>query len=1153
MKSKLFILLFFFTAFLKAQDPVQQSFAGWANVAAVNGNNITIVSFGGNPKKYDDTYVVSDIAVGDVLWAGNCSRFIITAKSGNVLTVTDPDPGNSIMPIPGERIALVREVDLNGYKVATITQHGDGNAGSISGIGINTAACLYTHYLENLKKAIINAKEVYRYAGTSGTAPSITPSGTDPIIGINAAGEIYTWNGSVWSQLTTGGPTLSTANTHTISSSAPSYSPKQIGDIWQDISSASNKPTVQTKVWTGSSWYNVTGNSQSLFSYNSGTGELSITINGQVSSNTITIPKSNLSTTVSNVQIDVANTDGTGFTLEQANFSTNKAGLMTAQEDGQLVQANSIIGVPYSGTPSSNFPANTFSSNILKFPTQSPKIVDALNRLGLKIDTLSKTNFDTVPSYTALRANTYNSNLVFVQDFNYVFNGQTYKTKGGTFRKVASGTENGSTIIVAANGTIWERDWNKVDVIPEWFQVGGYDINGFAYTSRYESADGIYNDCDRLRNAAQLGQNIILGSIVQQYDIDRTIIPRKDQTWQGNGVILKRANSPVSTLVAGSTNSALKVTDASSYRVGQEIMVLNTATPYGGYGFGENSRTTVNTLPSYISAITGNDIVLTYPLPFLPSVGNPVLVSSEIIADQVANFGNISIKNLYFDGNRLNGGQSYRFPSDWRYYYTLELGNKSTFVNIENCHFYDTPSENITFGKGLIFKSYAKDLGGSFVHISSSDTLKVGLHLLECETYNTNIYGNDMMAHSEGVVTYSALPMDLSIINCKFVKGREYVFGILGAETFHSLNMNTRVLGNVFEDFRGIHVGTLGVWNSSVKPRNYFIVKDNKFTNCGDLMLFGANAYKGITLDLIDISNNIFIDSRVFLSAITNINIHNNRFLFREGQHKGFIESQRRNAFYPNVWYSAIATVNGNKIKITDNYIEGLQTYNDTLAVGISTITTSDNILKTSTGVNTDYFYTQDVAVNNNQITGFKVGIANTASYTSVPWSNDNTKNVVGWEIKNNKITLHKDGSSSTYSWGISVPNGCVASNNTIIKTSTTNLSQPHLIVCGIAHNTGTPFAHTKLLGGIALNNICIGRTNVTPFESSILLGNGSGTAGDCNAIIEGNIYPDNIYGIGNNRSYIGTNVKLNTINLPLLTNPSQMQLNFFNQNKNQY
>lgn len=198
MKKLIFSLIFAFIALFSTGQTVNQEFAGWANVTSVSGLTITINSFQGNPKRFDDTYVLADLQIGDVLWAGNCSRFIVSGISGLNITVTDPDAGSSVLPVNGERIGFTRETGVNGFAQASIPQFGDGNAGAVGGTTNSLGACIMAHYEKLRQQAILAADEITPYAGGAGVAPAVTAVGKTGQNWQNGAGEIYYSNGSAW-------------------------------------------------------------------------------------------------------------------------------------------------------------------------------------------------------------------------------------------------------------------------------------------------------------------------------------------------------------------------------------------------------------------------------------------------------------------------------------------------------------------------------------------------------------------------------------------------------------------------------------------------------------------------------------------------------------------------------------------------------------------------------------------------------------------------------------------------------------------------------------------------------------------------------------------------------------------------------------------
>lgn len=174
MKKTLLSILISLPVLLSAQT-VSGTFAGWATVASVSGTGPYIIAFSafnGNEKPFGDLWDASDITAGDILWTPSCSRFVVQSRSGNSVTVTDPDPGSATLPIKGSRIGFSREFYANGYYVGAVPQSGDGNSGPISGIGSLLFSCVAAHYSEQLRLATLSAM------GGGGSVPSGTANYT---------------------------------------------------------------------------------------------------------------------------------------------------------------------------------------------------------------------------------------------------------------------------------------------------------------------------------------------------------------------------------------------------------------------------------------------------------------------------------------------------------------------------------------------------------------------------------------------------------------------------------------------------------------------------------------------------------------------------------------------------------------------------------------------------------------------------------------------------------------------------------------------------------------------------------------------------------------------------------------------------------------
>lgn len=218
MKNKIFLIFSFITCFLflnqrsEAQTSVQDGFAAWATVVndptIVSGNyKFRINQFQGNPKKYNEQYILSDLTAGDIVFSNTCSRFVVVSRTLDTLVVSDPDPGNSVLPSAGEKIGFTREFNVNGYKFAAIPQSGDGAGGPILGVTNSLAACMNTHYSKNLS----NARDITKYIGSG--VPAFTPTSDEPKLaqGLASPYPFYAYNGSAWVLVGSGGSSADTS------------------------------------------------------------------------------------------------------------------------------------------------------------------------------------------------------------------------------------------------------------------------------------------------------------------------------------------------------------------------------------------------------------------------------------------------------------------------------------------------------------------------------------------------------------------------------------------------------------------------------------------------------------------------------------------------------------------------------------------------------------------------------------------------------------------------------------------------------------------------------------------------------------------------------------------------------------------------------
>ncbi|MFZ1704457.1 MAG: hypothetical protein WAT79_08915 [Saprospiraceae bacterium] len=678
-----------------------------------------------------------------------------------------------------------------------------------------------------------------------------------------------------------------------------------------------------------------------------------------------------------------------------------------------------------------------------------------------------------VANYTALRAlDNYFHNTVVVDDFSYTGpDGNPYTTLGGIFIKVTAGTENGGTIIVSTNGDIWERVWNKIEVQPEWWECGGFNYLGKNYIDRFTGTvsgavngviemDGVYNDCDRVRNASIVGgENAIikLGALVKEYDIDINIPIFKHQIFDMNGVVFKRSNTETPDILSSSglTPSGINIIVSSTggYRLGQSTIMLNTTATYDGQGYNEN----YNQNPGgtgIIYAIVGTTISLSQLGASTP-VNAILCLEVTMLGKQIGDFGNIVIQNGNFDGNNTNGsnplyGNGMSFSADWRFNYTIELGNQTNNALISNCTFKNTPAENITFAAGTIEKCTYNDLGGSFVHISSGDTTTTGISIVNCKGVGSNLIGNQIMYHSEAVITYSANPQNCKIINCKFEDGYENIFGPV------TEYCNVNITSSTFINFNHIVVVSVGGFPNQSQE---FKITNSTFLNCKDLLITSSvtHPFKNIL-----ISNNYFENTRFYFVWVDGALISNNII-------------KNTTSLIPNTFSSGIAASKSqitlwecSNVSIQENKLIAKRSLDVECIGGISFFT---NFPEQST-IDSDYFLSSNIVIKNNNVENYKRGIG----YWSDVWF-VREKEWIGWIISDNIIKMCQDynGITEQWSFGIYSEPGYIVSNNIIyegyLHPSNRNYLSYPIVANGIDDQLDGANEKSKLRGSVIYGN----------------------------------------------------------------------------------
>ncbi len=711
--------------------------------------------------------------------------------------------------------------------------------------------------------------------------------------------------------------------------------------------------------------------------------------------------------------------------------------------------------------------------------------------------------------------------VAVVSDFTYQFNSITYTTVGGIFY-YNSCVENGSTCIGG-----WQRVFDGVVHIPEWFEVGGRDVTGGEYINHLLSSSGIYNECDRVRNTsilAGVGGNILLkGSKVYEMDIEVNTL--KDQYWHGSNPIFKRQDTPNSLLTQSISvgSNTVTVDDVSGFRVGQVIGVLDLSAPNNGLGHNENDQNGAH----MITNISGNTMTVTNTFCCDFNVGDRVIRTGALFGNNSgANYGNLTFEGLIFDGNKANNP----YTVDWRYSTNLSLGTGDN-ARFYKCTFRNTPSENMFIGNGTLFDCHGHNLNGSFIHTSENNVEKTGfsIKVIDCTTDSTNL-GGLIMSHSEAVITFSNLHHNIRIEGCHFKNGMGQCFG--PANSSSNANRSFSCHKTIFENFNSPSgfAFAFGAATTASKWRNSEVT-ECKFDNCGDVRIKGNSLQKGFTESEFTIKDCEFINSRIFVSSASKVDIINNKMVIDRSNGFDWVSNPGQGGAY-------IQVLTGDRINIISNELTGDSLYNANCQSGILVWSDLAGFRKDANGNNSKFYYSQNIKIKGNTIENFKFGISTDNTHAGTYFGN-----TVGWEIRDNKIHMINDSNYNGIAVGIQVPPATIASRNIIYVYDSTNTSYYPALVQGVESSESS-----ELIGGIFIDNIIIGKG-----FRGIAVGNWQGGGAKYNCIVTRNICSQAINDFSGGNSYVQGNDILDTSMLPNLTNPLLPLLGQFEQYKSSY
>jgi hypothetical protein len=685
---------------------------------------------------------------------------------------------------------------------------------------------------------------------------------------------------------------------------------------------------------------------------------------------------------------------------------------------------------------------------------------------------------------------------------------------GGLFFPKTTGQINYGTIFRSSYDLnyFWHRSYDGKTLSPEWWPTGGSATQ----------VDVIFDGGDQITEAMNAGGDhctVILKS-GKTYSVSQKIGCTVGSTIDLNGAVIKRADDDPTTLavdyVSGETE--VVVVDASNYRIGDVLWIGDTTEPFGGLGFGEDVIGTGATVLT-ITGISGNVITIANAANTVKSVAaaNSTVRRIVKLLDYPNICGDFRVKNGTIDGNSDNC-----LVRSWKKNNTLsQTINGAGYPKFEKVRFQNLPAENAT-GACFIFDScWFENLQGSLVHVSNGATTYLNpVVITNCYINNVNLGTDAQLGHSEGAITMSAQPINVTISNSHFQNGSESIFGGIGAD-----NLNVTVTNSSFYNFSSfVAGGDIGTTVSGFVDNIH--ITNCLFENCGDLIFRSGDVAIGRVISNLTFNGNTVYNGRFFISGLGMSQITGNNFIYdtNKGDFTGFTDE------LVSSFSGYIVVADCDRINIVNNIIEGGISGTTHSDVGIflpleeNGITTG-RYRNSSNLTETNFIYPQQVRISGNNISGFKQGISTMLSV----YSEVETGQALGWLIDKNIIFINR--LTPDDSIGIVAQCGMVVDGNIIVFGSdNTSSNQITTGVLCIGVTRGASTDNEQYMGVICKNNTIIGE-----IAHPIYIGTGVSDRGSYNNVISNNTAQNNIgTGVGAvaGRNLIQNNNEATSVNI---------------------
>lgn len=257
------------------------------------------------------------------------------------------------------------------------------------------------------------------------------------------------------------------------------------------------------------------------------------------------------------------------------------------------------------------------------------------------------------------------------------------------------------------------------------------------------------------------------------YELDGGIWLLENNTYLGVGdsVGFKRKTPPKTALThpAQVGDSKLYVTDNSGFRTFQKINIAS-AQAY------DSISKHISYTASISHALGGDTTIFLSGRKITKAMqaGDSVsLFFPMMYGVSWAKADNISLKKLVFDGNR----SEYTLNFDWRVNTSIQWPTNTGSV-IDNCRFYNIPSENVFLCGTRVINSKGAGFNGSVLHFSCNATGSP-TEVLYNDFSQLNQVGNDLMQHSEAAMTFSSRVRNFRISYNNLSSLEEFGFGMV--------------------------------------------------------------------------------------------------------------------------------------------------------------------------------------------------------------------------------------------------------------------------------------------------------------------------------------------------------------------------------------